>query len=185
MFRLGRLHCTSRQFDLLTRLFENMYLIMYKKYNHETSCIPQHFFFSISEKYCTKSQATCCSRIALFSMGYGILIWLLTNHKQSEQAGRHVGGRAFGCPRDRAKRPIQYCLFGSNLDCTKVSNLLSDSRDSTSKCKSVIRPLIHIPNGEKKNPYFGSSEAGLQSSNKEPMYGLVRPPPKCTRTVVH
>ena len=26
------------------------------------------------------------------------------------------------------------------------------------------------------NPYIGSLEAGLQSFNEEPMYGLVRPP---------
>ena len=28
----------------------------------------------------------------------------------------------------------------------------------------------------RNNAYIGSLEAGLQSSNKEPMYGLVRPP---------
>ena len=29
----------------------------------------------------------------------------------------------------------------------------------------------------RNNPYTGSLEAGLQPSNKEPMYGLVCPPP--------
>ena len=32
--------------------------------------------------------------------------------------------------------------------------------------------------GELNNPYIGTWEVGLQSSNKEPMYGLVCPPRK-------
>ena len=44
---------------------------MYTEKNYETTYIPHHLFFSISEKYCTKFQATRSSRITLFFTGYG------------------------------------------------------------------------------------------------------------------
>jgi hypothetical protein len=65
---------------------------------------------------------------------------MATNHQQSEQP----------CGREGEREGLwmlirQSLSHGSNLVCTKVSRLLSDSWDSTCKCKSVIRPLIHTP----------------------------------------
>ena len=46
---------------------KKLQLIIYKEYNYETTCIPHHFLFSISEKYCTKFQATHSSHITSIS----------------------------------------------------------------------------------------------------------------------
>ena len=44
----------------------------------------------------------------------------------------------------------------------------------------------HLPLGVGwNNPYIGSLEAGLQSSNKEPMYGLVHPPPSTSSSMYY
>jgi hypothetical protein len=69
MFKLGRLYCTSRGFDLLTSWKKRNYLFTRNKKIYEKTFIPHHFLFSISEKYCTKFHATRSSRNHLIFNG--------------------------------------------------------------------------------------------------------------------
>ena len=52
MLKLGRLYYTSRGFDLLTSLKKCNWLFTWNKL-YESTCIPHHFLYSISEKCCT------------------------------------------------------------------------------------------------------------------------------------
>ena len=87
-----------------------------------------------------------------------------------------------GWPQPQLQPPLKWKmtikgLFTSGVVVLYFSSVISPWKrhDECSPCNHN-QPLPH-QQLRRNNPYIGSLEVGLQSSNKEPMYGLVRPNP--------